>query len=180
VVRGFLGQLHEKVDCVVADGVRNTLVVDEPGTGGTLFDLPTINVMRGRELGLPSYNDARQGFGLPRVVNWSDAFDAKASARLSSIYSSPNKVDLFAGGICERAATEQGQTGPLITAVILQQIQDVRDADRFWYENILSKDEIQEVEHYKLSDVIVNNTGLKNNEVNRDAFKVVQKHGNDD
>jgi len=180
VVRGFLGQLHEKVDCVVADGVRNTLVVDEPGTAGTLFDLPTINVMRGRELGLPSYNDTRQGFGLPRVVNWSDAFDAKATARLSSIYSSPDKVDLFAGGICETAATEQGHTGPLITAVILQQVQDVRDADRFWYENILSKDEIKEVESYKLSDVIVNNTGLKNNEVNRDAFKVVRKHGNGD
>ena len=178
VVRGFLGQLHEKVDCVVADGVRNTLVVDEPGTAGTLFDLPTINVMRGRELGLPSYNDARQGFGLPRVVNWSDAFDAKAAARLSSIYTSPDKVDLFAGGICETAANPQGQTGPLITAVILRQLEDLRAADRFWYENVLSKDEIKEVESYKLADVIVNNTGLKNDEVNRDAFKVVRKHGN--
>lgn len=173
VVRGFIRQTHEKVDCVVADGVRNTLIVDEPGTPGTLFDLPAINLARGRELGLPSYNQARAGFGLPPVFFWFTAFDAKAAGRLSSIYSDPDQVDLFAGGICERAAFPgRGHTGPLITAVLHQQIQDIRDADRFWYENVLTKDEIKEVERYKLADVIVNNTGLSRSEVHRDAFKV--------
>jgi peroxidase len=172
IVRGFVRQTHEKVDCVVVDGVRNTLIVDEPGDPGTLFDLPAINLARGRELGLPSYNDARQGFGLPPVANWSDAFDAKAAARLSSIYSDPDQVDLFAGGICEKALPGDGHTGPLITAVIHQQIEDIRDADRFWYENILTKEEIKEVEKYKLSDLIVNNSGLDKTEVHQDAFKV--------
>jgi peroxidase len=173
VVRGFLRQPHEKVDCVVSDGVRNTLVVDEPGTAGVLFDLPAINIMRGRELGLPSYNQARVGFGLPKVVKWSDAFDAKAAARLSSIYDNPDQVDLFAGGICETAAHPgHGHTGPLITAVLIQQIKDLRAADRFWYQNILSPQEIQEVEHYTLADVIRNNTGLQPVEVNDNAFKV--------
>ncbi len=81
VVRGFVRQLHEKVDCVVADGVRNTLIVDEPGTPGTLFDLPAINLARGRELGLQSYNDTREAFSLPRVSNVHQAVDAKATAR---------------------------------------------------------------------------------------------------
>lgn len=171
VVRGFIRQTHEKVDCIVADGVRNTLIIDEPGSPGTLFDLPAINLLRGRELGLSSYNDAREGFGLPRVVDWSDAFDENAAARLSSIYSDPDQVDLFAGGICEKGILP-GHTGPLITAVLHRQIEDLRDADRFWYENILTQDEIKEVESYKLSDVIVNNTGLSKNEVNNDAFKV--------
>jgi hypothetical protein len=171
LVRGFVRQLHEKVDCLVADGVRNTLIVDEPGTPGTLFDLPAINLARGRELGLPSYNATRQGFGLPPVVNLAEAFDAGAAARLSSIYPDPDHVDLFAGGICERAVPP-GHTGPLITAVIHRQIEDIRDGDRFWYENILTKKQIQEVESYKLADVIINNTGLAPNEVNRDAFKV--------
>jgi hypothetical protein len=174
VVRGFLRQPHEKVDCIVADGVRNTLVIDEPGSFGTVFDLPTINLMRGRELGLPSYNEARVGFGLPRVTRYSQAFDVKATRRLSSIYANPDQIDLFAGGICERAAFPGlGHTGPLITAVIHRQIRDLRAADRFWYQNILTKDEIKEVESYKLSDVILNNTGLRPNEVNRNAFKVV-------
>ncbi|MEA2692726.1 MAG: hypothetical protein QOJ16_2113 [Acidobacteriota bacterium] len=174
VVRGFLRQPHEKVDCIVADGVRNTLVIDEPGSFGTVFDLPTINIMRGRELGLPTYNEARVGFGLPRVTRYSQAFDVKATRRLSSIYANPDQIDLFAGGICERAAFPGlGHTGPLITAVIHRQIRDLRAADRFWYQNILTKDEIKEVESYKLSDVILNNTGLRPNEVNRNAFKVV-------
>lgn len=172
VVRGFIRQTHEKVDCVVADGVRNTLIVDEPGTPGTLFDLPAINLARGRELGLPSYNAVRQGFNLPPVVHWSDAFDAKAAARLRSIYPNPDKVDLFAGGICERRAQSDGHTGPLITRVIHRQIRNLRAADRFWYENILTAKEIEEVEGYTLADVIRNNTGLNPDEVEDNAFKV--------
>ncbi len=173
LVRGFIRQPHEKVDCVVSDGVRNTLVVDQPGTAGTLFDLPAINIVRGRELGLPSYNLARVGFGLPPVNRFADAFDAKAAARLRSVYSNPNQVDLFAGGICETAAHPRtGHTGPLITAVIQRQIRDVRDADRFWYQNILTQEEIKEVESYTLSDLILNNTGLNPDEINSDAFKV--------
>jgi hypothetical protein len=173
LVRGFIRQPHEKVDCVVADGVRNTLVVDQPGTAGTLFDLPAINIVRGRELGLPSYNLARVGFGLPPVNRFADAFDTKAAERLRSVYSNPNQVDLFAGGICEKAAHPRtGHTGPLITAVLHRQVRDLRDADRFWYQNILTKEEIQEVESYKLSDLILNNTGLKPEEINSDAFKV--------
>ncbi len=170
LVRGFIRQKHEKLDCVVADGVRNTLIVDEPGTPGTLFDLPAINIARGRELGLASYNQARLGFGLPPVFFYAQAFDANASARLSSIYPNINQIDLFAGGICERALLTHA--GPLITLVLHRQIIDLRAADRFWYQHVLSPREIREVERYKLSDVILNNTGLNSSEVNRDAFTV--------
>ena len=140
VVRGFIRQTHEKVDCVVADGVRNTLIVDEPGDPGTLFDLPAINLARGRELGLPSYNATRQGFGLPPVTHWSQAFDAKAAGRLSSIYSRSGPGRPVRGRhLREDGPFRWGHTGPLITAVVHQQIEDLRAADRFWYENILTK-----------------------------------------
>ncbi len=172
-MRGFTRQPHEKLDCVVADGVRNTLVVDEPGTAGVLFDLPAINIERGRELGLPTYNQARAGFGLPPAAHFSDTFDSKAAGRLSSIYTNTNQIDLFAGGICEKAAHPTlGHTGPLITAVIIQQIKDLRAADRFWYQNALTPAQIQEVENYKLSNLILNNTGLTPIEINSNAFKV--------
>jgi hypothetical protein len=171
LVRGFLGQAHEKVDCQVSDGVRNTLVVDEPGTAGTLFDLPAINIARGREIGLPSYNDTREGFGLSRVASWSQAFDADATARLSSIYAGPEDVDLFAGGICERRAAH-GHTGPLVAAVIHRQLRELMEADRFWYENTGDKKWIKEVERYTLAELIRNNTGLDRNGVPNDAFKV--------
>jgi len=81
-------------------------------------------------------------------------------------------VDLFAGGICERRAVLGGHTGPLISRVIHRQIHDLRAADRFWYENILTEKEIEEVESYRLADVIINNTGLDPDEVEDNAFKV--------
>jgi peroxidase len=172
IIRGFVGQTHEKLDCQVADGVRNFLVVDEPvSTQGFFFDLPAINVERGRELGLPSYNDAREGFGLPRVLSFSETFDADATDRLSSIYADPDQVDLFAGGICEKAVG-RGHTGSLIRTAIHRQIEDVRAADRFWYQNVLSAEEIAEVNAYRLHDVIVNNSGLAPKEVQPSAFRV--------
>jgi peroxidase len=170
-LRGFVRQRHEKLDCQVADGVRNFLVVDQPGPIGTFFDLPAINVERGRELGLPGYNDAREGFGLPRVASFSQAFDADAAFRLSSVYSSPDEVDLFAGVVCERAQG-RAHTGPLATTIIHRQIEDLRNADRFWYENILTPAEVREVEKYTLHDVIVNNTGMTSQEVHPQALRV--------
>ena len=170
-LRGFVRQRHEKLDCQVADGVRNFLVVDEPGPRGTFFDLAAINIERGRELGLPGYNDAREGFGLPRVTSFSQAFDADAGSRLRSAYSAPDEVDLFAGIICERAQG-RAHTGPLTTAIIHRQIEDLRNADRFWYENILTPAEVREVERYTLHDVLVNNTGLTSQEVHPQALRV--------
>jgi peroxidase len=170
-LRGFVSQRHEKLDCQVADGVRNFLVVDQPDSAGKFFDLPAINIERGRELGLPGYNDAREGFGLPRVTSFSQAFDADAAFRLSSVYSSPDEVDLFAGVVCERAQG-RAHTGPLATTIIHRQIEDLRNADRFWYQNILTPAEVREVERYTLHDVIVNNTGMTSQEVHPQALRV--------
>jgi peroxidase len=170
-LRGFVRQRHEKLDCQVTDGVRNFLVVDEPGPRGTFFDLAAINIERGRELGLPGYNDAREGFGLLRVTSFSQAFDADAASRLGSVYSTPDEVDLFAGVVCERAQG-RAHTGPLTTAIIHRQIEDLRNADRFWYENILTQAEVREVEKYTLHDVIVNNTGMTSQEAHPQALRV--------
>lgn len=174
IVRGFKRQKHEKVDCIVIDGVRNNLIVDEPGPPGTQFDLPAINLARGRELGLPSYNDTREGFGLPRVDLWQQAFDSEAMGRLASIYADPDEVDLFAGGICERPAFEKGHTGPIITAIIHRQIEDVRDADRFWFENPgrLPPKELAAVRQRRLADVIVDNTEVGREEMGVNAFRI--------
>ncbi len=35
-------------------------------------DLASLNIMRGRDNGLPDYNTVRRCFGLPEVKNWSD------------------------------------------------------------------------------------------------------------
>ena len=60
---------HQRVDVFIIDDVRNFLFVDtEPtGTHGLRgFDLATLNIHRGRDHGLPSYNDMREALGLER------------------------------------------------------------------------------------------------------------------
>lgn len=171
LIRGSVHQRHEKLDCQVVDGLRNTLIVDEPGDKGTLFDLPAINVARGLDLGLPSYNQARAGFGLSAVTDFRRAFDADAAARLAAAYPTVDDIDLFAGGICERSRG-RGQTGPLTTAVLLRQIYELRAADRFWFENVLTPREIEQVAAYTLARLIINNSGLSRQELRSNAFKV--------
>lgn len=42
-----------------------------------------------------------------------------------------NNIDLYLGGMLE----SNNGPGPLFQAIILEQFQRIRDADRFWFEN---------------------------------------------
>ena len=48
----------------IIDDVRNFLILEGPGKGGPLFDLFALNIKRGRDHGVPSYNEARRYLGL--------------------------------------------------------------------------------------------------------------------
>jgi len=56
LLRGLAAQWAQEVDPYIVDDVRNFLF-GPPGAGG--FDLASLNIQRGRDHGLPSYNDAR-------------------------------------------------------------------------------------------------------------------------
>ncbi len=55
VVRGMTQQVGNEIDEFVTDALRNNLV-------GLPLDLPTINITRGRDTGIPSLNAARREF----------------------------------------------------------------------------------------------------------------------
>ena len=76
ILRGFGSHPHQRVDVFIIDDVRNFLFVDTEltGTFGRRgFDLASLNIHRGRDHGLPSYNDMREALGLARKVSFSDA-----------------------------------------------------------------------------------------------------------
>ena len=67
--KGMGAQIQQDLDCKVIDDVRNFLF-GPPGAGG--LDLAAINIMRGRERGLPDYNTIREDLGLERVVDFAE------------------------------------------------------------------------------------------------------------
>jgi hypothetical protein len=168
VLRGLSAQLCQRVDPLVVDDVRNFLF-GEPGSGG--FDLVSLNIQRGRDHGLPGYNDVREALGLTRAQDFEDvSSDSEIQDRLSSIYESVDNMDVWVGGLSEDPLLNS-HVGELFYTVIVMQFEDLRDGDRFWYERTLSNDEIRKVERTKLSDIIRRNTNI-DREIPDDVFHV--------
>lgn len=66
---GLASQIAEREDAILCSDVRDKLF------GPMDFsrrDLGALNIMRGRDNGLPDYNTVRTYFGLPKLTNWSD------------------------------------------------------------------------------------------------------------
>ena len=103
--------------------------------------LSTANVQRGRDAGLPSYNDAREWFGLGRARSFEELADGNKDIEkaLQDLYSSVDDVDPYVGALLEPSHTV---LGPLMTASMKEQFGRLRDGDRFWYKSLLTEDEI--------------------------------------
>ena len=139
ILRGLASQIAEKEDSFLCSDVRNKLF------GPMDFsrrDLASINIMRGRDNGLPDYNTVRKCFGLPMISNWTEINPALFKAhpeileKLEHIYGSDlRNVDLYIGGMLE----SNQDPGPLFQAIIKDQFQRLRDSDRFWFENVENK-----------------------------------------
>ena len=100
-----------------------------------------MNVQRGRDAGLPSYNEAREWFGLGKAEAFVELADGnqQLAASLDSLYPSVDDVDAFVGGLLE---PNKNLLGPLVTASMKEQFTRLRDGDRFWYKSLLTEKEI--------------------------------------
>lgn len=78
------------VDLVIIDDLRK-FFINQP------FDLLAVNIMRGRDVGIPPYNQVRVSLGLPPAQTWRDiTSDPDAQLRLQQAYGDVNLVDLYA------------------------------------------------------------------------------------
>jgi hypothetical protein len=160
-LKGLASDRQQEVDMHVIDDVRNFLF-GEPIPGG--FDLPALNIQRGRDHGLPDYNTIRDAFDLPAATSFADiSSDLAIQAGLQSLYGDVNDVDVWVGAIAEDHLPGAA-VGPLIAAGLVEQFTRARDGDRFWYRNDpdLSPDDIAWLESVQLSDLILWNTTITN------------------
>lgn len=150
------------------DDVRNFLF-GEPGQGG--FDLVSLNIQRGRDHGLPYYNDSRRALGLEPAVDFSDiSSDPDMQQRLSDAYGTVEMVDVWVGGLAEDKLP-QALVGELISHVLIKQFEALSDGDRFWYQAIFQAEELDRIERTRLSDIIRRNTDI-GDELQRNVFLI--------
>ncbi len=158
IVREQANQVAQALDPAIIDEVRN-LLFGPPGAGG--LDLGALNTQRGRDHGLPSYNDAREALGLDRIESFDDPiFQDGYGAKLASVYDSVDDVDLWVGGLAERAEGS-GLVGETFQNILVDQFERLRSDDRLKYENNLSDQELAEVKSVSLTDVIERNSNVE-------------------
>lgn len=168
VLRGLASQACSSIDTELVDDVRDFLF-GPPGAGG--FDLASLNIQRGRDHGLPSYNEAREALGLARKESFAEVGrDPAMQARLASVYADVDEIDLWVGTLAEDPVNG-GHVGELAFHVIRSQFRNLRDGDRYWYRIKLTAQEIADVESTTLADVIRRNTTI-GAELGDDVFHV--------
>ncbi|MFK7865020.1 MAG: peroxidase family protein [Pseudohongiellaceae bacterium] len=168
LLRGLSQQVCQTIDPLVIDDVRNFLF-GPPGSGG--FDLVSLNIQRGRDHGLPSYNATRIALGLLPKTSFADInSDLEIQQRLSDSYENVEQVDLWVGGLAEEKLSD-ALVGELLFTVIKQQFEALRDGDRFWYSRALERRLVNQVENTSLADIIRRNTDI-GAEIDNDVFHV--------
>lgn len=164
--QGMGTQTQQELDCRVIDDVRNFLFSTQSKAG---LDLVSINITRGRERGLPSFNQVANAFGLPSYRSFAALTDITDEAiALQKVYGSIDNLDPWVGMLAEKHMPN-AIMGRLMMTVIEKQFQDLRDGDRFYFEHDATFDdvEIQKIRNTKMRDVLMRNTriDLMQNEV---------------
>jgi Ca2+-binding RTX toxin-like protein len=170
---GFLRHLgsdpSQAMDARIVDGLRNFLF--DPPAGQ---DLAAINIERGRDLGLGTLNETRHALGLPEYTSFEQITDDQGTVQaLKDAFGSVDKVDLWTGGLSERHMTD-AMIGSTFGAIIAMQFENLRDGDRFYFENQLDARTVNQIEHTTLADIIERDTDTQH--MQDDAFVFYNRH----
>uniref|UniRef100_A0A8D2N9E8 NAD(P)H oxidase (H2O2-forming) n=1 Tax=Zonotrichia albicollis TaxID=44394 RepID=A0A8D2N9E8_ZONAL len=128
-------------------------------------------IQRGRDFGLPTYNQARQHFGLEPLQNWSSLaphLEPQVLRKVAALYGNNLAgLELLPGGMLEA-------DGSLFSTIILEQFLRLRDGDRFWFENtkngLFTEEEIREIRNTTFHDVLTSVTSAKPTDLQPHVF----------
>merc|ERR1719341_2314748 len=175
-MRGLVEDEMPDFDGSFVDDIINHLFEDEDGGLNGGFDLAALNIQRGRDHGIPGYNEYREkcastasNFGRASSFSSlsSDTWMASADVRnLRKVYDSVEDIDLFTGGILERNHKD-GLVGPTFKCIIGDQFLRLKRGDRFYYEygadptTRFSEAQLQELRKTSLARLHCDNSNIK-------------------
>ena len=159
VLRGLAANPAQAIDPYLVDDLR-CFLFGPPGAGG--LDLAALNIQRGRDHGLPSYNACRVAYGLaPRASFDEVTSNPELRARLKACWASPDVADPWPVMLAEDRAP-LSLVGETLTTVLVDQFRRVRDADRCWYERTYSGETLARLKATRIADVIRRTTEIRN------------------
>ena len=142
IIRGLIGNQSENFDSTFSASIGKTLFIPPFESG--FQNLLALNIHRGRDHGLASYQTYRRICGIKDAVPFkNDPFSRFRNEiknrwtreRLEETYSTVNNhIDLFAAGIAESDSSND-LLGPTFKCIIRQAVTALRDGDRFFFQN---------------------------------------------
>ncbi|XP_045583397.2 salivary peroxidase/catechol oxidase [Procambarus clarkii] len=134
IVRSFTQLASQKFDAFVVQDLTNHLFQTPMFNFG--LDLPSLNLQRGRDHGIATYNSMREVCGLPRARNFNDLTDQISPEnvqKLARIYRNVDDIDFFAGGLTE-TPIPGSLLGWTFLCVVGDQFARLKFADRYFYD----------------------------------------------
>ena len=159
ILRGWITQPARALDEFLTSVLTTQLFEREPGMG---MDLATLNIQRGRDHGLPPYpvwktfcqNRFKEKLP-PELFQFSNEL---TKIRFLQTYGALDTVDLWVGGLAEEPVPG-GIIGPTFACIFAVTFSDLRNGDRFWYENegVFTPDQLAEIKRTSLAEVLCDN-----------------------
>lgn len=159
IVNGMSDDSSESVDAFHSSQITNHLFRGFGSAFGS--DLVALNIQRGRDHGLPSYNEFRRICKLPVMRDWNDlktVMSPQTASRIASLYESVDDVDLFIAGVSETPMSNS-ILGPTFNCIIGEQFKRLKVGDRYWYENgnmvhSFTREQLREIKRTTLARVM--------------------------
>ncbi|XP_033967231.1 peroxidasin isoform X1 [Pseudochaenichthys georgianus] len=146
------------------------------------LDLAAMNIQRGRDHGIPPYNDYRTFCNLSSAQTFDDLRNEiknpTVREKLQRLYGTPLNIDLFPALMAEDLVPGS-RLGPTLMCLLATQFKRLRDGDRFWYENagVFSPAQLTQLKQASLTRVLCDN-GDNITRVQHDVFRVAKlPHG---
>lgn len=165
LVRGLLAKKSKlmKQNKMMTGELRNKLFQPTHKIHG--FDLAAINIQRGRDHGMPGYNSWRGFCDLlqPQTLAELGAVlkNEMLAKKFLDLYGTPSNIDIWIGGIAE-PLVERGRVGSLLACLLGKQFQQIRDGDRFWWENpgVFTEKQRDSLQKMSFSRLVCDNTHI--------------------
>ena len=181
ILAGLMGQPSQRVDRFVTEDVTNFLQENKSkrNTKVSGSDLVARNIQRGRDHGLPGYNQFRKFCRLrplPSFKSGQNPSEMSLSSwrLLSELYHTKDDIDLYVGGLSEYPLSG-AISGPTFNCMKSIMFKRLKDGDRFFFthtDQIASfpREQLDLLRKRTLRDIICENTKIS--QAREDVFKI--------